>query len=111
MGDYKWSTAKGRGLPAVKPQTEKQFQNAVVQYARLRDWRIYHTYDSRRSAAGFPDLTLVRGNRLVFAELKSEKGKLTEAQEAWISDLRMVLGVGAHVWRPSDWPAIEGRLK
>ena len=37
-------------------ETEKGFQAAVVELARLRGWLVYHTYDSRRSAKGFPDL-------------------------------------------------------
>ena len=41
--------------------TEAQFQEAVVQLARLTGWLVYHTFDSRRSQAGYPDLTLLKG--------------------------------------------------
>src|SRR5688572_19177552 len=41
-------------------QTERAFQAQVVKYARLMGWTAYHTHDSRRSQAGFPDLVLVR---------------------------------------------------
>lgn len=53
--------------------TERQFQPQVVQLARLCGWLIYHTFDSRRSAAGFPDLCMVRGDRCLFVELKSDR--------------------------------------
>jgi len=34
---------------------------------------------------------LVRSGRLVFAELKSERGKLSDEQEAWLEELRAVV--------------------
>ena len=79
---------------------EKDWQKQVVAIARRCGWAVYHTYDSRRSAPGYPDLTLVR-ERLVFAELKREDGKLSSAQEEWLERLRDA-GVEVHVWRPSD---------
>ena len=49
--------------------TEKQFQQSVVEVARTLKWRVYHTHDSRRSAAGFPDLVLTRGgHRILLTE-------------------------------------------
>ena len=91
--------------------SEKEFQQTVVQYAQLRGWRTYHTYDSRRSASGFPDLTLVRGTQLVFAELKREGGRPTEDQQTWLDALGAVIGVDAYLWFPSDWPTIEDVLR
>lgn len=95
---------------------EAGFQAAVLDYAHLRGWRTYHTHDSRRSAAGFPDLMCVRGGRLVVAELKTEHGKLTTEQEAWLAELddveRASFGiVRVFCWRPSDWPTIERVLR
>jgi hypothetical protein len=97
------------GLPASI--SERDFQNRVVELARLRHWLVYHTHDSRRSDPGFPDLVMVRGGVLVFAELKSQKGRTTLAQREWLLGLD---GVGrtsyevvkVHVWRPADWPQI-----
>lgn len=39
---------------------ERDFQAAVMELARLLGWRVYHTWDSRKSEPGFPDLVLVR---------------------------------------------------
>jgi hypothetical protein len=81
--------------------TEKEWQAQVLDLARLCGWRHgYHTFDSRRSASGFPDLVLVR-ERVVFAELKSETGKLSAAQVAWLEALEAA-GAEAYLWRPSD---------
>ena len=89
-------------------QTEAQFQSTVIQYAELKGCLVYHTHDSRRSQPGFPDLTMVRRTRLIFAELKREDGEPTEAQMEWIFDLRWsVEGVEVFLWRPSDWHEIE----
>ena len=86
---------------------EKDFQQTVVDYAHLCGWKTYHTYDSRRSDAGFPDLTMVRGTRLIFVELKSHKGKTNTAQDEWLDALDHVPHVSVYLWRPVDWPEIE----
>jgi hypothetical protein len=41
-------------------QTERQFERAIVEYAKLSGWKAFHPFDSRRSEPGWPDLTLVR---------------------------------------------------
>ena len=89
---------------------EKDFQQMVLEVARACGWLSYHTYDSRRSDPGFPDLCLVRGTRLVYAELKTVKGKLRDAQKEWLARLSEVPCVEVYVWRPPDWDAIVGIL-
>ena len=81
--------------------TEKALQQAVVEAAGYYKWLVYHTYDSRRSAPGFPDLCLVKGERLYFIEVKTEKGKLSEHQLVWLEALRVVPGVEVLVLRPA----------
>lgn len=102
-----------RPLPALVP-TEKEFQASVIELARVNGFRDYHTHNSRHSAAGFPDLVLVRGDRLIFAELKTERGRVSEAQRAWLDDLTAVAlacsGVEVYIWRPSHWPHIARAL-
>ena len=92
-------------------QTETQFQSAVTDYARLTGWCFYHTHDSRHSGSGFPDLCLVRGKRLIFAELKTDTGPVTADQEAWLMALSAVPGLEVALWRPKDWGTIETTLK
>lgn len=81
--------------------TEKALQATVVKFAQQRGWLVYHTYDSRRSAPGFPDLCLVRGPSLMFVELKSEKGRLKKEQGEWRDALELA-GQAWHLWRPAD---------
>lgn len=91
--------------------TEAQLQSAVIEMAQTFKWRCYHTHDSRRSQAGFPDLTMVRGYTIIFAELKSETGKVSDDQYGWLDDLGDVQNVTEHVkvrvWRPNDWTTGE----
>ena len=84
--------------------SEKEFQAEVIKLAKEFHYLCYHTYRSDRSAAGFPDLVLVRSGRVIFAELKGEKsrGKLSPAQEAWIGALKNCSGVETYVWWPKD---------
>lgn len=85
--------------------TEKQFQGFVVQVAKLYGWWVYHTFDSRRSAHGWPDLVLIRGSVIIYAELKTDKGKLSKHQTEVIARLREA-NQTVYVWRPADWDEI-----
>ena len=84
--------------------TEEQFQQQVIDLAKLHGYTlIYHTRNSRGSQAGFLDLVLIseQRGRALFRELKTETGKVSTDQFAWISGMLMAkLDVG--VWRPSD---------
>lgn len=81
--------------------SERMLQDAVVELAQYLGWCVYHTFDSRRSQRGFPDLCMVR-DRIVFAELKSAKGVASKDQLVWLSAIEAA-GGEAHLWRPSEW--------
>lgn len=85
--------------------SEADFQAKVIAKAKGNGWEYYHTHDSRRSPEGFPDLVLVRGQSLMFVELKKEKGTVSPEQEKWLK-LLAATGAIACVWRPSHWPLI-----
>lgn len=91
------------------PINEREFLGQVVDLAKMFGWRVYHTWLSKHSAAGFPDLVLVRPPRLVFAELKSEKGKLTVPQAQWIWLLRQC--AETYIWRPHQFEKIVEKLR
>lgn len=87
---------------------EEPFQVEVLRLAHDNGWtHRYHTYRSDRSASGFPDLVLVRPrtNQVIFAELKSMRGKLSPSQEDWIAALRECALV--YVWMPCCWNSGE----
>lgn len=88
--------------------SEAQLQAAVLELASILGYLVYHTYDSRRSQKGFPDLTLVRGDRLLFVELKDAKRKVTPEQKVWLAALNET-GADVFVWRPKDW--LSGQIE
>lgn len=90
--------------------TEKQFSQQVVDLARLLGWKVYRQWTSIHSPKGFPDLTMVREDRLVFAELKSEQGKLTEAQAEWLEALRAT-GIGRRIFTGVATPSGSGKVE
>ena len=98
-------------IKMVEAINEREFQQQVIDLAHIFHWRVYHTWMSIHSAGGFPDLTLARGNRLIFAEIKSEKGRLTLAQAEWLEILKATGKCEVYVWMPSDWPEITEILK
>jgi VRR-NUC domain len=90
--------------------SEKDFMEAVVDLAKRNGWRCYHAFSSRKSEAGFPDLVLLRGSRLIVAELKVGDGRTTAAQDSWLEAFADA-GVLAVVWRPEQWESIERELR
>jgi hypothetical protein len=112
-------------LPVLPKLTEVRFQSQVVKLAGLLGWRVWHDNATNaprackacgaplpvvRNAAGLPDLILVRRPRVVWAELKAQRGKLSDDQWAYIEELK-ASRQEAYVWRPSDFKTIERILR
>lgn len=104
-----------RPLPTC---TEAEFQAAVIDLARLAGWRVMHVRPSRgragawttaTSISGWPDLVILGHGRVLFCELKAQRGRVTHEQSQLIAELRDC-GLDARCWRPSDWPEIEATL-
>ena len=105
-------------------ENERSFTQHVRTSAELAGWQlIYHTHNSQRSDPGFPDLVLVRGVRLIFAELKYDRGhadwderskrkaSISDHQNRWHQGLRAVPGVEFYLWRyPEDVDQLESVL-
>jgi hypothetical protein len=83
--------------------SETDLQAAVVDLAGRLNYLCYHTFDSRRSTKGFPDLVLLhkRSGNLVVAELKSATGVVTPEQDEWLR--AFALRGAAFLWRPEHW--------
>lgn len=88
--------------------TEHEFQSAIIELARLLGYRVAHfrpakTAHGWRTAVaadgkGYPDLTMAKPGRLIFAECKSAAGRLADEQRAWISVLAAA-GTEVYVWQ------------
>jgi len=120
----RWNRLELMVTQANRLTTEKDFLAAVVELAQAHNWLVHHVLEARhyakRIGPGYPDLTLVRGNRLAFVELKSEKGKLSEPQRQWLDALSSVGKtldnadhgpVETYVFRPHDWETIVEMLE
>lgn len=101
--------------------TEREFQGAVMDAARWLGWRCFHPRTVQTAEgthltaftgdAGFPDLVLVHKYRgVIFAELKADRGRLSEQQREWRDQL-ITAGAEYYVWRPKDWDDIKTRLQ
>jgi hypothetical protein len=86
---------------------EVHVQAAFEEHARLLGWLVYHVYDARRSAPGWPDCFAVRNGRAVAIELKTMRGRVSPEQRRWIAELDAVPGITAFVAHcPRDWARI-----
>lgn len=117
---------KERGLEPIRPAkkrmhparqaaiSESLLEQSILELARLTGWNAHHVRDSRHvlmGDVGFPDWVYAKDGRVIIAELKSEDGKLSLAQELWLNSLGwrpesqwdQVWRLQVYVWRPSDW--------
>ena len=101
--------------------TEADFLRQVLDLARILGWRSAHFRPAwsgrgwrtpvQGDGAGFPDLILVRRERVIAAELKREQGgRVSDDQLLWLRALDAA-GLETAVWRPSDFPAIQETLR
>ena len=100
--------------------TEKDFQQQVTELLSLLGWRWCHFrtaigYHGRYQTPldgypGWPDLVAVKGRRLLFIELKSAKGKVTQGQQEWLDALQTA-GQEVYVWRPDDFATLTEILQ
>lgn len=97
-------------MPKVPMISERAFQGTVTDALELYGWAWYHTHDSRRSPAGFPDIIAVRGPVMLAIELKREDGKTSVSQYRWLDMLRAT-GARAYVIRPSNFDTLLTMIK
>lgn len=99
--------------------TEREFERAVIEALDVFGWRWCHFRPGRTAsgwrtalsgAAGFPDIVAVRGERVLFIELKAEGGRLSGPQREWLAELERA-GQDVRVWRPDDWDEIKAALR
>ena len=97
--------------------SEAEFLQQIKALAYLHHWSVHHSQPSMTKtgryittgAPGFPDLVLAHEQRgLIFAELKTKKGKASDNQLSWLRTLHP--HAECYLWRPSDLTFIAGRL-
>ena len=99
---------------------ESTFQSSVIMLAKLHGWLVMHTRAVEirpgvwktplQGHAGYPDLTLAHASKgIIYAELKSDTGRVSPMQKAWHETLSAA-GAEVYVWRPKDIEDISTRL-
>ena len=102
----------------LRTVSEKAWQAQVEQTLAWAGFDLrYHTKDSRRSPAGFPDVVAIRKAEdgfltLVVVELKRETGRVKPDQWPWllrfgdlaglVNSAECAVRVITGVWKPSD---------
>jgi hypothetical protein len=105
-------TIRGGGMSKGIAVTEGDLREQIRDLCKIFSWKFYFTWTSIHSPRGIPDLILCKPPRLIFAELKTEKGKVSPHQQEWIDLLSECGGnVECYVWRPSDIEEIARLLQ
>jgi hypothetical protein len=96
--------------------SEAAWQQQVIDLAHMLGWQHLHVRRSigkgrkwvTATNVAWPDLTLwsEKQQRFVFAELKTEKGKVTIEQMAILNSIGRA-GGEVWVWRPSDLELVK----
>ncbi len=100
--------------------SEEVFTAKVIERAQGFGWRVAHFRPAKtargwRTAVqgdgeGFPDLILVRGARIIAAELKVKLNQPTAKQQVWLHIFKQALA-GGYLWKPRDWAQITEALR
>jgi hypothetical protein len=83
--------------------TEADLSKAICDLAHKLGWQVFRLSVNRtvrpvKDAVGYPDLTLARRQHVLFMELKTDKGVVSDDQWRW--------GTALPEWyviRPADW--------
>ena len=96
--------------------TEDELQTLICDTAEMAGWLWHHETDSRRTRAGYPDLTLARadsdgnGGSVIIVELKSATGKVRPEQQTWLDTLAVCDRLSSGLIRPDNVDAFLARL-
>ena len=84
--------------------SEIQMRESIIELVTIRGGRVFYIRDSRGTPemTGFPDLVLVLPDKgmVMFVELKSQKRRVTEAQQVVMWTLQQCSEVRSYLVRP-----------
>jgi hypothetical protein len=97
----------------------QSFERQVIDLAQMLGWTVAHFRPAKTvhgwrtpvsgDGKGFPDLVLVGHDQVLYRELKSGSGRLSDDQKAW-RDVLTRNGADWAEWRPEMWPQIAAEL-
>lgn len=96
--------------------TEAELQRGVIETAHALGYLVAHFRPAQTAQGwrtpvegdgkGFPDLVVAGRGRLIFAELKGERGRLSPEQSIWLAELGRA-GAETGIWTPREWSSGE----
>ena len=99
---------------------EREFATYVEHLLDLFGWTWKHDEPAVRQSGGwatsfrgdkgFPDYVAVRDGRLIFAEIKNERGRVSKHQDQWLDQLRTT-SAEVFLWRPENIQEIKEILR
>lgn len=104
-------------LDVMPKQTERAWAQSLDRLAALFQWAKWQDRATNmprackrckapiqwpRNDPGWPDRVYVRGDRLIFVELKTDRGRLSDDQKVWLGRLSAVRRVEVYIARPRD---------
>jgi Holliday junction resolvase-like predicted endonuclease len=66
---------------------EADLKKQVKQYLQLKQWFVFHVQQSALSYKGICDLIAIKDAKVLFIELKTEKGILSRWQQKFSDDI------------------------
>ena len=89
---------------------ERDYQALIVELARSLGYKVVHHMPGKTAGGrwttptteiGWPDLTLIRPPRIIFAELKGNRTPLRPGQAEFLAELDSC-GLEAYLWRAGE---------
>ena len=104
--------AEARTLLIMNRWSERKFRSEVLKLAQRNGWLGQYKPDNKESFGygsnrGFPDISLAKNGKLILAELKTNKGRVSQYQLNWQDHLPEDV---YRLWRPNDWFDIVAEL-
>ena len=98
--------------------SEAEFQSQVTHLAETLGWDWMHVVTTGKGrhfpirgtiTAGWPDLVLIKGHRIIYAELKRQNQALDPMQRQVMEKIART-GAECYVWRPSGFAELTELL-
>ena len=74
-------------MPKKKVTEETMIKKQIRDYLRLKKWFVFHLLAGMGCYPGLSDLVAVKDGKVIFIEVKTKKGKLSENQINFKNDI------------------------
>ena len=86
MTEIEYKSLKNKNT-SIRNIPESSIQSHIKHYLMAKGWMVWKNHQSLGSYKGLADLTAIRNGIIIFIEVKTEKGKLSEHQKQFRDDI------------------------